>query len=51
VRVFLTLVALISVLAWLGYENWARNRPLAQVLFGFAGLFAVLLIAAFFGVF
>ena len=50
-RTFITLLVVIAALAWGGYESWARDRAVAQVLLGFAALFTVVLIAAFFELF
>lgn len=48
-RVIVTLLALIAVLGWGGFEMRAKDRPLSNVLYGFAALFAVMLAGAFFG--
>ncbi len=50
-RVVFTLLALIAVLVWLGLELRQRNRAVAQALLGFALLFSVVLVAAFFELF
>jgi len=50
-RTFVTLLAVIAVLTWAGVESWRRNRAVAEVLLGFAVLFTVVLIAAFFELF
>lgn len=50
-RVILILLGVIIVLAWLAFELRERYRDLSQVLFGLAGLLAVLLVGAFFGLY
>ena len=50
-RVVFSLLAIIIVLCWLGFELRERERAVSRVLFAFAGVFAVMLIGAFFGVF
>lgn len=48
-RVIFFLLGLIIVLGWLGVELRSRDKALSNVLLTFSGLFAVLLIGAFFG--
>lgn len=50
-RVLFILLAVISVLTWLGVELRGNYRDLSQVLFGLAGLLAILMIGAFFGLY
>ena len=50
-RVFFSLVAVIVLLALVAFGQRRDNPQLAQVLFAFAALFAVLLVAAFFGLY
>lgn len=47
-RVVLILVVLSVVLGWAAYEMRARNQGVSQVLLGFAILFALMLLLAFF---
>ena len=47
-RAVFILLALSLVLAWLGYEMRGRERAVSNVLFVFAGLFAIILLGAFF---
>lgn len=47
-RAVFILLALSLVLGWLGYEMRGKDRAVSNVLFGFAGLFAIILIGAFF---
>ena len=49
-RIVVTLLVIIAVLAWAGFEMRARDRGISNVLFGFSGLFALMLLGAFFGV-
>lgn len=46
-RALFILLALSLVLAWLGYELRGKYRAVSNVLFAFAGLFAVILLGAF----
>ena len=46
-RALFILFALSLVLGWLGYEMRGKHRAVSNVLFGFAGLFAIILIGAF----
>ena len=46
-RAVFILLALSLVLAWLGYETRERQRAVSNVLFGFAGIFAIILLGAF----
>jgi hypothetical protein len=48
VRVFITLVILILLTAWAGYELRERQPGVSQALYGFAILFLLMLVAAFF---
>jgi hypothetical protein len=48
-RIIFTLFAIVIVLVWGGLEMRRRDRGAAQVLFAFAALIALLLVAAFFG--
>ena len=48
VRVFFIFVALIIVLGWFGFECREKDKLLSRVCFGFSGLFALMLIGAFF---
>ena len=48
VRVFFIFVALIIILGWFGFECREKDKPLSRVCFGFSGLFALMLIGAFF---
>ena len=48
-RAFVTVLALVIALGWVGYELRPRYREVSNVLFGFAILFAAALTAAFFG--
>lgn len=47
-RVFFILVGLVIILGWFGYEYRHKDKPVSQVCFGFSGLFALMLFAAFF---
>lgn len=49
-RVVITLLVLIVVAGWAGFELRQRQPGISQALYGFAILFAVLLVAAFFNV-
>ena len=46
-RVLFILLGLSLVLAWLGYETRGKYRAVSNVLFTFAGLFALILLGAF----
>ena len=46
-RAVFILLALSLVLGWLGYEMRGRDRAVSNVLFAFAGLFAIILLGAF----
>lgn len=50
-RVIVILLAVIAVLAWLGFELKDRYRDLSYILFGLSGIFAVLLFGALFGLY
>lgn len=47
-RVFITLVVLILLTGWAGYELRERQPGVSQALYGFSILFLILLVAAFF---
>ncbi len=46
-RTLFILLALSLVLAWVGYEVREKYRAVSNVLFGFAGLFVLILMGAF----
>ena len=46
-RILFILLALVIVLAWLGFEVRSRDRAVSNVLYGFSALFAVILLGAF----
>jgi len=48
-RVIILLLAAITVLSWLGFELRHKQKGIAQGLFALAGVLAVLLVVAFFG--
>ena len=48
-RVVFTLLAIIVALVVVAVSLRARERGVSNVLFAFAGVFAVMLVAAFFG--
>ena len=50
-RIVFTLLAIIIVLVWLGVTVRPRERAVANVLFGFAAVFGLMLIGAFFEMF
>lgn len=47
-RVFITLLVLILLTGWAGYELRERQPGVSQALYGFSILFLILLVAAFF---
>lgn len=49
-RILVTLLVIIAVLAWAGFEMRRRDLGVSNVLFGFAGVFALMLLGVFFGV-
>ena len=50
-RIIVILLALIVVLGWLGFELRDRSRDLSLIFFALSGLFALLLVGAFFGLY
>lgn len=50
-RVVVTLLAVIAVLVWAGIAVRKRSRDVSSVLFGFAGVVALMLAAAIFGLY
>ena len=48
-RIVYALIAVSLVLGWLGFELRSRDRPLSNVLYGFAILFLLVLLGALFG--
>ena len=50
-RIVFTLLAIISVLTLVALSLRGRERAVSNVLLAFAGVFAVMLVAAFFGAF
>ena len=48
-RVIVTLLALIAVLTWLGFELRAKDKAWSNVLFGFSVILTLVLLGAFFG--
>ena len=48
VRVVITLLVLILLTGWAGFELRERQPGMSQALYGFAILFGIMLIAAFF---
>ena len=47
-RVVITLLVLILVTGWAGFELRERQPGVSQALFGFSILFLIMLVAAFF---
>jgi len=50
-RIVATLVAVIVVLGWLGFELRSRSRDISNGLFGLCALLALLLVGALLGVY
>ncbi len=50
-RVIIVMLGVIAVLVWLGVELRGRMRDLSTLCFGLAGVAAVLLVGAFFGIY
>jgi len=48
VRVVITLLVLILLTGWAGFELRERQPGVSQALYGFAVLFTIMLVAAFF---
>jgi hypothetical protein len=49
-RVVITLLVLILVTGWAGFELRERQPGVSQALYGFSILFLIMLVAAFFNV-
>ena len=49
-RIVFTLLAIIVILTLIAVSLRSRDRAVSNVLLAFAGVFAVMLVAAFFGV-